>query len=363
MRILFCGGGTAGHITPALAIAEELIKRYKNCSVAFVGRKNGNENKLIAEAGYKLYELNVCGFSRSIGVDNLKTVKLYFDAKRESKKIIEEFKPDAVIGTGGYVTAPVIAEAVKCGIFTLIHESNAALGFTTKMLAGKCDRLLLGTNIKTRFKNAKFVGNPTSDKFGAMSKANARRILEIPMDKKLIVSIGGSIGAAKLNDAVTGMMMNFVSERKDIYHIHGSGNRYYDELKKRYPELCRNDKRVRILPFIDNMALHLSAADLLICRCGAMTLAEAACSGCPTVMIPSPNVTADHQKKNALEYERAGAGIIVEEKELTVRKLQNVAEALLNDRKTLEKMSICAKSFYSENPKKRIVDLIEANFG
>lgn len=363
MRVLFCGGGTAGHITPALALAEEFKKRYKKCALAFIGRTGGSENNLITNSGYKLYTINVRGFSRSFGIDNLKTVKLYFDAKHESENIINEFMPDVVIGTGGYVCAPVISVAARCGILTLIHESNAALGFTTRMLAGRCDMLLLGADIKTRFKNAKFVGNPTLDKFGAISKSKARHILGISEDKSLIVSVGGSIGAERLNSAAIEMMKDLAKKRDGIYHIHSSGKRYYDNLKNEFPELCRDAGQCKILPFIDNMAVYLSAADLLICRCGAMTLAEAACSGCPTIMIPSPNVTADHQKKNALEYERVGAGVIIEEKELTSQKLQSAAEALLYDNKALAQMSRLAKSYYAENPKKRIIDLVEAKLG
>jgi UDP-N-acetylglucosamine--N-acetylmuramyl-(pentapeptide) pyrophosphoryl-undecaprenol N-acetylglucosamine transferase len=293
-------------------------------------------------------------------MDNLKTVKLYFDARREANDIIDEFMPDAVIGTGGYVCAPIISAASKGKIFTVIHESNAALGFATRMLAGRCDLLLLGADIKTRFKNAEFVGNPTLDKFGAITKANARHLLGIPTNKKVLVSVGGSIGAKALNTATTRMMKEFSSKRSDIYHIHSSGKRYYDELKGEFPEFCQNGSRCKILPFIDNMPIYLSAADLIICRSGAMTLAEAGSSGCPMIMIPSPNVTADHQKKNALAYERAGAGIILEERKLTAQKLKDTAKSLLFDSGALEKMNICAKSFYKENPKKRIIDLLEA---
>lgn len=361
MRVLFCGGGTAGHITPALALAEEFKKRYRDLSIAFVGRKGGNENNLITAQGYQLYEINVRGFSRSLSIDNFKTVKAYFTAKRDARKIIDEFLPDAVIGTGGYVSAPVISEAAKKRIFTVIHESNASVGFATKLLAGRCDYLLLGANIKTRFKNAKFVGIPVSERFGAISKASARKRLGIPTDKKLIVSVGGSIGAKKLNECVAQMMKSFVSKSSEIYHIHSCGKRYYDELKSSFPELCTGNRNAEIIPFIDDMPLYLSAADLLICRCGAMTLAEAARSGCPTVMIPSPNVTGNHQMKNALEYQNAGAGIIIEESNLTAEILQESTETLFKTPGLLEEMGKRAESFYSKNPKEAIIGIIEAN--
>lgn len=360
MRVLFCGGGTAGHITPALALAEEFERRYTDAEIAFVGRENGDENKLINLEKYKLYKIYARGFSRNLSVNNLKTLKTFFDAKRDAKKILSDFNPDVVIGTGGYVSAPVITAAAKLGIFTLIHESNAALGFTTRMLAGKCDLLLLGADIKTRFKNAKFVGNPTLNKFGALSKSSARRALGIPMDKKVILSVGGSIGAAKLNEAVIEFMKSFSLKNTDVYHIHGSGKRYYDELRTSYPELCRENESVKILPFIDNMAFYLSAADILICRCGAMTLAEAVRAGCPTVMIPSPNVTGDHQRKNAIFYKAAGTGIVLEESDLTPLTLESTVKRMLKDKESLRKMSDCAKNFYKEDPKKQIVDLIES---
>ena len=362
MRVLFCGGGTAGHITPALALAEEIKKRYPDCSVAFVGRMGGNESKLITDAGYKLYEINIRGFSRKLSAENLKTLKVYFAARREAKKIINEFRPSVVIGTGGYVSAPVISEAAKSKIFTLIHESNAVLGFTTRMLAGKCDRLLLGADIKTRFKNAEFVGNPTSERFGAISRHEARQKLGIPSKNRLIVSVGGSIGAGKLNETVIEFMKKHAIKNTEIYHIHSCGERFYDEIKSAFPNLCRGEGRLHIVPYIDDMPLYLAAADILICRCGAMTLAEAARSGCPTLMIPSPNVTNDHQTKNALAYAAAGAGILINEKNLTADELEKNVLSLINIEGKLEKMSNAARALFDVDPKKRILDIIEAHF-
>ena len=362
MRVLFCGGGTAGHVTPALALAEEFKRRYRGCAVAFVGRSGGSESKLVTDAGYKLYEINIRGFSRKLCTENLKTLKVYFDARREAKKIIDEFRPSVVIGTGGYVSAPIISEAAKRKIFTLIHESNATLGFTTRMLAGKCDRLLLGADIKTRFKNAEFVGNPVSDRFGAISKHEARLKLGMPSKKRLIISVGGSIGAGKLNESVIEFMKTCASKGTDVYHIHGCGKRFYDEIRAAVPELCSREGRMHIVPFIDDMPLYLAAADILICRCGAMTLAEAARSGCPTIMIPSPNVTNDHQTKNALAYAAAGAGILIEEKDLTPEALEKIVIPLIKDEGRLTKMGDAARALFKTDPKGQSLDIVEAHF-
>ncbi len=358
MRILFCGGGTGGHITPSLAIAEEFKKQYKDCEIAFIGRNNGNENKLITNKNYPLYEIEISGFSRSISIKNLKTINLFIKAKNKVKQILNKYNPDVVIGTGGYVCAPVIYAAKKLKIPTVLHESNASFGLTTRLMAKKCDILMLGANVKTKYKNTVYTGNPVSENFGKLSKSEAKAKLGLKRTDKLILSVGGSIGAEKLNEAVIDFMYRYAYNAPRLYHIHSAGKRYYDGINKEHPDLCKEDGKIKIIPFIYDMPTYLSAADIVICRCGAMTLAEVSRTGCPAIMIPSPNVTGNHQMKNALYYKSNGAGEILEEKELNTDSLTALIKSMLQNEKGLADMSLSSKKLYNKDSKSKIVELI-----
>ena len=349
MKILFCGGGTAGHVNPALAIAEELIRRDKSTEVAFVGRKGGNENELIIKAGFKLYTVNIFGLSRKL---NLKTVKSLFAAiaaKKEALQIIKSFKPDAVVGTGGYVSWPVISAANNLHIPTVLHESNSAPGLVSRLLGKKCTRLLLGCEDRKRklckLKNARIIGNPLRGDFGKLDRRAARAKLGIREHELLIVSVGGSIGAQKINDTVIAVMKSYCLEEKHIKHVHSVGKRYFDEVKKSAPLLCRGIRGCRIVPYIHDMAIYLTAADIAITRCGAMTLSELALTAPAVIFIPSPNVTADHQRINAKSMTDKGAGIMLEESELSESSLKAALYKLVNDKDAREGYSHALKEF------------------
>ena len=360
MKILFCGGGTAGHVSPALAIAEAIKDKYPKSQIAFVGRKDGKENQATKNAGYPIYEIKVSGLKRSLSLENFKVLKDALDAKHSAKDILLEFKPDAVIGTGGYVCWPVLTAAHTLRIPTVIHESNAVLGLTSKLLAKKCNLIFLGQNIQTRYKNAYFTGNPLPKTFGKLSKKEAKRRLGIPDGKKLILSVGGSIGAKKLNDTCTKAMASFSLGKSDIYHIHSAGHRYYDEIKSAYPSMCEKNKRCVILPFIDDMATALSAADVVISRCGAMTLAEIARVGVPSILVPSPNVTGDHQRKNAEHYENCGASFVIEERELSSERLTEKLVCILENNSLIKKMSVAALKLSEPLATDKILELLES---
>lgn len=358
MRILFCGGGTGGHITPALAIAEEFVKKNKNCEVAFVSRKNGNENKLITDKKHRLYEIDIQGFSRSFSLKNFKTVIRFFKAKREAYSIIKDFKPDAVIGTGGYVSAPVICAAKKLNTVTAIHESNAALGLTAKLLSGKCDFLFLGSDIATKYKNSVYTGNPVSDRFGRLSKEEARLKLGIPLSERVILSVGGSIGAGMLNDVIVEFIKSYAKDAPRLRLIHITGKRYYNTLKENEPDIFKLGDKIQILPFIYDMPTYLSSSDIVITRCGAMTLAEIQKTGTPMIMIPSPNVTGNHQLKNAQYYKSIGAGLLLEESGLNCENLKNAVNSIINGKYTHQIPREKSKELQTEDPKTKIVRLI-----
>lgn len=362
MNILFCGGGTAGHITPALAIAEEIKERHPKADIMFVGREKGEENRMIEKNGYALATVNIGGFKRSFSIDNVKNVFTAIEALRKSKKIIKEFSPDVVVGTGGYVCWPVIKAAEKLKIPTVIHESNACPGLVTKLLAPKCDRVLLNfpgaEKELRRCKNVKIVGNPIRREFLTLTKSAARKKLGISQKAFLIVSFGGSGGSKKMNDTVISLMKSHSAKNKHIIHVHGCGNKYQAELKKDYPEFFKGEDGCIITPYIDDMPTLIKAADTVISRCGAMTIAELSAVGVASILIPSPNVTNNHQFKNAKLISERKAAIMIEEKDLCERALLDAIRLIENN--VLLRKNMCEKirEFYVENSEKIIADEI-----
>ena len=359
MNVMFCGGGTVGHVSPALAIANEFKKTEPSCKIGFIGRLGGYENEIIRKNGFEIYEIQISGLERKLTLRNLKVIKNVFAAEKETEKILKSFKADAVIGTGGYVCFPVIRAASKLGIFTAIHESNATLGLSAKMLLGKCDVVFLGSKSVPKRKNSVYSGNPVREAFYKISKKEARALLKIPSDAFFILSVGGSIGADALNNASLEMMRDFSLKNDKIWHYHSSGKRYFEKIKAAYPDTLFKNKRCTVFPYIDKMELYLAAADLVITRCGAMTLAETAASKSASILIPSPNVTANHQTKNALSFVENGAGILINESELSAPCLIAETKKLLEDREALNKMGECAYSFSSPNSAKEIVSTVK----
>lgn len=350
MRILFCGGGTAGHITPALAIAESILEKQPDAEILFVGREGGDENKMIEKYGFEIKTVNIHGFTRSISLDNVKNLFYVASALKKSRAIIKEFSPDVVVGTGGYVTWPVVRGASLLKIPTVIHESNACPGLVTKLLAPKCDRVLLnliGTEKEFRKrKNIRIVGNPVRDEFLSLTKAEARRRLGVSSKEFLISSFGGSGGARTINDAVIALMKSHSANNKGIRHIHGCGNKYHEELKKEFPEFFKGKCGCIIKPYIDDMPTVIRASDAVISRCGAMTLSELSAVGAASILIPSPNVTNNHQYKNAKLMADSGAAIMIEEKELTERTLLDAVRKIENDVHLRNKLCEKIHKFY-----------------
>ncbi len=345
MRLIFTGGGTGGHVYPAIAIAEEMRAKYPDTELLFIGRCGGDENRAAEGADIPLKTLNVRGISRSLSPRNLSSIFLALRAEMSARKIIRDFAPDAVIGTGGYVSWPVLHAAHALGIPTAIHESNAYPGLVTRLLSKHCDLTLLGNGAAAGYlKNAKHistVGNPLRRGFKTISKEAARSRLGIYGNRRLLVSFGGSIGATKVNDACISLMKSFSSSRRDIIHIHATGKRFFDEYTRITESLPNNCLPV---PYIDDMPLVLSAADAVICRCGAMTLAEIAATKTPAILIPSPNVTDDHQYKNGKTAAESGGAFLITEGELTEARLTECVKRILDSDAEGRKMSRCIAS-------------------
>lgn len=358
MKILFAGGGTGGHISPAVAIGEYAIKNIKSTEIAFVGRKSGEENNAIIKRGYKLFEIDLSGFKRKITKDNIKNVFKLIKAMKESKKILKNFKPDAVIATGGYVSYPVLKCAQKMKIPCYIHESNAYPGLVTRLLSGKAKYVFLNREEAKehlrKTKNVLTVGNPINSEFGKIKRAEARKKLKIENNEKLVVSFGGSGGSLKMNEVILSLMNRLNKENSDIKFIHASGKKYFSVFSEKYQELCHENAIQKLVAYIDNMPTLLAAADLVISRSGAMSCTEIAASGVPSILIPSPNVAANHQYKNALSFEKNGAALIIEEKELSEKRLYEEIFTLLYDKEKLNEMKKSAFKLYNKNAAKQI---------
>ena len=322
MRVLMTGGGTGGHVNPALAIAATIKANVPDAVIEYVGTSKGIENRLVERAGYKMHHVDIQGIRRSLSPSNIKTVYYVLTAPRKAKKLLKEFKPDIVIGTGGYVCWPVVKAAAEMGIHTALHESNAVPGVAVKALAGKVDRIYINFEKTAEELHDKskviHVGNPLLSQFAQIPKDEARRTLGIPEGCRcVLLSYGGSLGAQKINEAMLSFMKNVVSKRSDIYHVHATGSSSYGEVRARFEELgldkCAN---IELLEYIYDMPTRMAASDVVVCRAGAMTVSELSRSGKCAVFIPSPNVTNNHQYKNAKVLSDAGAALLFEESEL-----------------------------------------------
>lgn len=337
MRVLMTGGGTGGHVNPALAIADTIKENEPSSEIAFVGTPAGIENKLVPAAGYKLYHVNVIGLRRSLSPRNIKAAWLALTSPARAKKIIKEFKPDLVVGTGGYVSWPVVKAAAKMGIPTALHESNAVPGMAVRMLADAVDRIYLnfeaaGAGLACKDK-LMTVGCPRIGKFSNSSKSEAREKLGIPKNAQCVVlSFGGSMGAEKVNEAVFEVMSRVTGGREGVYHTHATGAIEKDIARGWFKDRgLDKHSNLELLEYIYDMPDRMAAADIVIARAGAMTISELALGGKCSVFIPSPNVTDDQQYKNAAVLADAGAAVVLREGAELGDRLCETVEKLMND--------------------------------
>ncbi len=365
MRVILTGGGTGGHVNPALAIADIIKTNVPDAEIAFVGTSRGIENKLVTKAGYKLYHVEINGIARSLSPSNIKTAYRIATSPAKAKKVLREFAPDIVIGTGGYACWPSVYAASKMGIPTMLHEANATPGFAVKTLCKKVDVIMTNfehtaNEIKTP-KRTVAVGMPMRGAFGRLSKAEARRILGISDKYKIVIlSFGGSLGAPEVNKGIIEIMEKFSGVREDVYHIHACGSRNFTDTEQLYKNMgLGNRENIELSEYIYDMATKMAAADIVICRSGAMTLTEIARLGKAAILIPSPNVTNEHQLKNAKVLEDAGAALIVEEKDFASGKLLDSAIKLAEDRILRKSLEERIGAFYDADTGRKIFCEIE----
>lgn len=365
-NIIFTTGGTGGHINPALAVAGEIKRRYPNAKILFVGTSDRLETKLVPDAGFDLKTVEMSGFQRKPSVENLKrnllTVKRLLTVTGKVKKIFSEFLPDIVIGFGGYVSGPVVRTAAKSGIPTVIHEQNAFPGVTNKALAKMVDRVMLTVKEAEKYMKPKnpvtVTGLPVRKEIIDADREISR--FELGLDERpMVLSMGGSLGARTINEAMVEVISKLQCEHK-IKFIHATGKFgtwVPDKLKEKGVDL--DDKDIEIREYINDMARCMAAADIVVGRSGASTLSELQATGSASILIPSPNVTENHQYHNAMSLVNKGAAEIIEEKDLTGEVLTNKILELVGDNKKLEAMRKNAKESAILDATDRIVKIIE----
>lgn len=364
MHILFAGGGTAGHINPALAIAGYIREKHPDAHISYIGTADKLEAKLVPEKGYNFRTISVAGFQRKITpgniVKNISAVSKAFTSSIKARKILKELQPDIVIGTGGYVSGPVLREAAKLGIKTAIHEQNAYPGVTTKMLAPKVDEIMLAMPEAEKYLNLKkkphITGNPVRQELLKITREEARVKLGIADDTPILLSFGGSLGAMRINQAVS-ELIKWHNGSEKFYHIHGTGKSGYLEFVNSLKDLDLSEK-IDIREYISDMNICMAAADLIICRAGAITLSELLACGKPSILIPSPYVAENHQFHNAMTLKKIGAAEIIEEKDLSGEKLIDVVSNLIENKSKLSQMSLAAKNGAIMDSNERIYEII-----
>lgn len=368
MNFLFTCGGTAGHINPALAVAGRLREIMPDCGILFVGANGKMETDLVPRAGYDIVTVEVTNLHRSLKPSeiayNFKSLSNVVHATHAAKQIVQDFQPDVAIGTGGYVCYPVLKAAAQLGVPTVVHESNAVPGLTTKMLAGVVSRIMVGFEESRQHysdpERVAVTGTPVRGAFSACSKAEAKARLGLPIDKPLVVSVWGSLGARYMNGMMTDVIALACAEPAFTL-IHSAGKIGYERMEAELAEKCTKDPKacgMDVRPYIYDMPLVMAAADLVLCRAGASTLAELTCIGKPAILVPSPNVTNNHQERNARVLERAGGAKVLLEGEFTAEVLYDTVCALLNDRQQLSEMAANMKAAGVPDATERIAETI-----
>ena len=338
MRVLLTGGGTAGHINPALAIAETVRRNSPDAEILFVGIKGGKEDDLVGREGYRLEHVRSMPINHSISKDTVKALWLavWSPYLKDTTAILNSFKPDIVIGTGGYACWPIMAAAARRGIPTSLHESNAMPGVATKRLQRKVDRIWVNFEATKKYlrtkKKVTRVGNPIRGAFGTISKEAARAKLGIGADEFYVLSFGGSLGAEYVNEAMLAAMKVLGERCPKMQFLHASGKRDYDNSRKQFHEFGLDRfSNCNLSEYIYDMPLQMTAADLIVCRAGAMTLTEIAAMKKAAILIPSPYVAYNHQYHNAKTLSDADGAMLVEESQLAGGALTTAIEELAQD--------------------------------
>lgn len=367
MRVIFAAGGTAGHINPALAIADKVKQTFPDAEILFIGTPNGMESRLVVNAGYDFKGVEMAGFQRKPTpkniVRNFKAAYCYLiSAKRAVRKILKDFSPDLAVGTGGYVTATVLGQAAAMGIKTVTHESNSYPGMATKMLSDKADIVMLASeDAKKHLKHTDrcvVTGNPLRTNIPIEERSAARKRLGLP-DQFTVLSFGGSLGANRITEAVA-ELISWEQKTGGINHIHSFGSRNREIFMNALESSgVTEDKTCHIFKeYIDNMYTCMCAADLIISRAGAMTITELTEIGRPSVLVPYPSAAENHQYYNALTLVNENAAVLIEDKDLTKARLVEEVSHLYSDKARLAMMEENARKLKKSDAADKILSML-----
>ena len=364
MKYLITGGGTGGHIYPALAIAKEIKNRHKDAQILYVGTEKGLESELVPKEGINFKTIRVKGMPRRINKESLIAAKELLNGINDSRKIIKEFKPDVVIGTGGYVCGPVVFMGKKKKIPALIHEQNAFPGITNKILSRYVDKVAVTFDeSKKYFKYQKRVintGNPIRKEIFEINIEESYKTVGINKEKPFVLSFGGSGGQKKLNDGMI-QLIKAASINKDIQIIHVTGKRLYEDFMKEIKSQKINlSSEVRVLPYLYEMPEAMNIASLVVTSAGAITLAEISSIGIPSILIPKGYTAENHQEFNARSFEKKGASIVILEKDLEDNILKEKVYNLIKDKNKLSQMSKNSRKLGIRDAAGKIVDEIDS---
>ena len=367
MKIIIAAAQTGGHINPGIAIANKIKKENKNARIMFIGTTRGLENDLVPRAGYELKTIDAYGINRKIDIQNIKNIYKTLKGFKEAKKIVKDFKPNIVIGTGGFICGPVLMAAKKYNVPTILHESNAFPGVAVKLLSKKVDTILLGfEDAKKRLPKAKKIvvtGTPTKINKINLSQEQKEKLLkelELKTEMPTVLIYGGSQGAKTINTTMVDIIKN--KRNKNFQIIWASGTKQYEAIKNQLKELKININKienVKILPYIYNMEEIMNLADIIISRSGPMTITEIAKTGKPAIFIPFPFATENHQEYNAKVLENVGAAKIILDKDLNEQTLINELESMLKDKNALIKMGQNAEKIAINDVEDKIYEEIK----
>lgn len=361
MKFIITGGGTGGHVYPAISIANEIKQKYKNAEILFVGTNRGLEADVVPKAGYAFKAITVKGFRRKLSLDTLKTIGAMFKGFFQSGKIIKDFKPDVIVGTGGFVSGPVMIQGVFRGVKTVVHEQNAIPGVTVKILSRFVDKLCVSYEESIDYfkhkENIVVTGNPVRDAFSSLDARTCKTKLGI--QHPCVLSVGGSGGAQSINDAAFELIKRYNGEALDLIHV--TGKRYYSTFMERLSkENIHLSENIRVIEYAYNIPELMVAADMMMSRSGALILSEIALVGVPSLLIPSPNVAHNHQEFNAKVYEKNGAAIMVKESDISEDTLYKIVQEHLFNQEHLLMMRNNAKKLAKPNATSLIIETIES---
>ena len=367
MKVVFTCGGTGGHINPAIAVAKLCRERIPGCEILFIGADDGMEKDLVPREGFPLETLKISNFQRKLtpaGIwHNMTTLFHMAGSMQKAKKILRDFAPDVIVGTGGYASYPALKMGAKMKIPTAVHEANAVPGLTTRMVAKDVDKIMVSFEDSRHYyaqpERIVVTGMPVRGEFLYTKKEEARRALGLD-DKPLVVSAWGSLGAREMNKKIARFMVR-EAEESLFHHIHATGSfgwKWMPELVRELGLDLSDHPEIDMREYIYNMPQVMAAADLVICRAGAATISEICASGTPCIMVPSPNVTNDHQEKNARVLERHGAAVVLRENECDADTLYETVKQLLADKEKLREMGYAAAKLAVVDSAEQIYDVI-----